>query len=365
MSAHAFRRPSRLLLCAVGLIAIITGAAAAEQLNESFRALCLAYFFHTSAEAKPAEQAIPVLTEALARDPKLTWAYFDRGVLHLELRNRSAAKADFEKAVELEPNLIYAHYNLACIHAIEGRRDAAFNELERALELGYRKFTKIIEDPDLRSLHGSTQLDSLLGKYKKNAAERRQTRWQEYQTADQARREAMLGEEAENPGPYAVAIAKQATYSSTSARVRAMALWHAIKSTESSFYLARGLYDANGYVRKVAAEALAARGNAAEPTALWALKDTEVGVDLYAIQILARVGSARAVDSLMPFLDDADWRIRSRAAIALAQMNAVKAVSRIEAARRKPPEDATAREMYEVDLREALKHLNKVRPGRR
>lgn len=362
---HSFGLSSRLLLYAATLIVLIAGTAAAEQLNESFRARCQAHLVYTSAESKPAEEAIPLISDALALDPTLTWAYFNRGVHLLRLGNRSAAQADFEKSLALDPSLIYAHYNLACIHTIEGRLDPAFEELERALAKGYRKFTHILEDPDLRKLHGSKRLDDLLARYKTNAAERRLTRWQEYQTADSDRREAILVGEAERPGPDAVAIARQATYSNTAARVRATALWHAINSTDSNLYLARGLYDANGYVRKAAAEALAAQGKAAEPTALWALKDTEAGVNLYAIQILARVGSARAVDSLIAYLDDADWRIRSRAAIALAQMKAVKATPRIETALRNFPEDSSARAMYEVDLREALEQLKKVRQGRR
>lgn len=91
MSVNELGVLSRLLMPAIGLLVVITGAAAAEQLNESFRRLCVAQFIYTSAEAKPAVQAIPLISEALALDPTLTWGYFNRGVYELQRRDRRSA----------------------------------------------------------------------------------------------------------------------------------------------------------------------------------------------------------------------------------------------------------------------------------
>ena len=53
-------------------------------------------------------------------------------------------------------------YNLACSRALVGHKREALAALKRALELGYRDFSHLLKDPDLKSLHPDPLFKSLL-----------------------------------------------------------------------------------------------------------------------------------------------------------------------------------------------------------
>jgi tetratricopeptide (TPR) repeat protein len=57
-----------------------------------------------------------------------------------------------QRLSQLEPRNPLAFYNLACSYSLTGRIDRAAFALEKALSLGYRDFTWLAKDPDLRTL---------------------------------------------------------------------------------------------------------------------------------------------------------------------------------------------------------------------
>ncbi len=97
--------------------------------------------------------------------------------------------------------------------------------------------------------------------------------------------------------------------------------------------LIAALKDAEWRVRKAAAEALGAIGDAraVEPL-IAALKDEEWDVRAAAAKALGAIGDARAVEPLIAALKDAEWRVRLAAAEALGKIKDPRAVEPLIAA---------------------------------
>lgn len=57
-----------------------------------------------------------------------------------------------EKLAQLEPDSPVVFYNLACSYSLTEEFERAVAALHRAIELGYRDFTWLAKDPDLKNL---------------------------------------------------------------------------------------------------------------------------------------------------------------------------------------------------------------------
>ena len=57
-----------------------------------------------------------------------------------------------ERLARLEPDNALVFYNLACSYSLTDQFDRAVTALEKALQLGYRDFSWLAKDPDLRKL---------------------------------------------------------------------------------------------------------------------------------------------------------------------------------------------------------------------
>lgn len=74
-------------------------------------------------------------TKALALDPTLEEAYFDRGEVRMQLKKYVDAIADFKKAIEIKPNDLEAHYQKAMCNYHYGYEEKAFKEFKSILEM--------------------------------------------------------------------------------------------------------------------------------------------------------------------------------------------------------------------------------------
>lgn len=64
-------------------------------------------------------------------------------------RFQDGLKVD-ERLARLEPRNALVYYNLACSYSLTSQFDLAAAALENAINLGYRDFTWLAKDPDLR-----------------------------------------------------------------------------------------------------------------------------------------------------------------------------------------------------------------------
>ena len=104
------------------------------------------------ASQRDLDTKINLLAGIVRRDPDYVDAlqllgdhYTQRGLF------KEGLKVD-ERLAELEPTSSLVFYNLACSYSLTDQFDRAVESLDRALDLGYRDFTWLARDPDLKKL---------------------------------------------------------------------------------------------------------------------------------------------------------------------------------------------------------------------
>lgn len=90
----------------------------------------------------------------------LAWCYFG-------LKDWDKSQALFEEIIRLEPNEGAAFYNYACFLALTGRPTDALQQLENAFTKGWKNWSHLERDGDLKSLRGLKEFNDLVVKYKK------------------------------------------------------------------------------------------------------------------------------------------------------------------------------------------------------
>ena len=69
-----------------------------------------------------------------------------------------------ERLAQLEPTSSLVFYNLACSYSLTDQFERAAEALDRALDLGYRDFTSLARDPDLKKLRKHPAFEDLKAK---------------------------------------------------------------------------------------------------------------------------------------------------------------------------------------------------------
>ena len=72
----------------------------------------------------------------LEQKPDLALAYFNRGVILVEMLDFTSALTAFNKAIELKPDFGEAYYNRGYVYFKLGNRQAGNADLSKAGELG-------------------------------------------------------------------------------------------------------------------------------------------------------------------------------------------------------------------------------------
>jgi len=97
-------------------------------------------------EQRDLDTRIEFMEGLVRRDPNyVDDHYTERG------RLQEGLKVD-ERLARLQPDDPLVFYNLACSYSLTDQFERATLALERALQLGYRDFTWLARDPDLKKL---------------------------------------------------------------------------------------------------------------------------------------------------------------------------------------------------------------------
>jgi tetratricopeptide (TPR) repeat protein len=83
-------------------------------------------------------QGAQIHDKAIQRDPKLVVAYFIRGLVHFNLRDREKALADLIKAIQLDPTCAQAYHYRGLVYVRVGKKPDAKADFKKAFEF-YRK----------------------------------------------------------------------------------------------------------------------------------------------------------------------------------------------------------------------------------
>ena len=118
----------------------------------------------TRATQRDLDTKINFLAGIVRRDPNYVDAlqllgdhYTQRGLF------QEGLKVD-ERLAELEPTSSLVFYNLACSYSLTAQFERAVQALDRALDLGYRDFTWLARDPDLKKLRQHPAYEELKAK---------------------------------------------------------------------------------------------------------------------------------------------------------------------------------------------------------
>lgn len=106
-------------------------------------------------------KALRLYTRALALQPDLAIALYDRGELRLVSGDAAGARADFEAAAAARPDHWAVHFRLAHLAGMDGDPDALETHLVEALRHGF-DFRTILQDPDWKAWATHPQLGQVL-----------------------------------------------------------------------------------------------------------------------------------------------------------------------------------------------------------
>ena len=106
-----------------------------KHLNGTYRAYAFGDLAFSEYSNGGCDDAVRDYTEALKLDPKLAWAYENRGLLHYESSETDAALQDFAEAIRLDPNSYHAHFSQGQIEIERKDLDAALEDFSEAARI--------------------------------------------------------------------------------------------------------------------------------------------------------------------------------------------------------------------------------------
>ncbi len=81
------------------------------------------------------DKAFEVYRDIVARNPDYSNAYFDMGMIYLELDSLKQARNNFDIAIKTDPLFVRAFYYRGMIEEAEGNFEAAFNDFNKAAKM--------------------------------------------------------------------------------------------------------------------------------------------------------------------------------------------------------------------------------------
>jgi tetratricopeptide (TPR) repeat protein len=81
------------------------------------------------------KEALPLLDTALTLDPHFDLAHYDRGLVHLQLGNNAAARADMDAAILIAHDRPHVFFQRALVRKRDGDLSGARDDYDRAIEL--------------------------------------------------------------------------------------------------------------------------------------------------------------------------------------------------------------------------------------
>ncbi len=115
-----------------------------------------------------AAESIALFDQVIAKDPKMLYVFFERGLAQHQLGKFDLAIADYLKDNELNPN--HSSYNLACAYSISGKKLEAVKYLKLAQASIYNQTAKWLnEDTDLENIRKDPEFIKLADESKESA----------------------------------------------------------------------------------------------------------------------------------------------------------------------------------------------------
>ena len=115
----------------------------------------------TNAEQRDLDTKIQFVEGLVRRDPDYVDALQLLGDHYTQRGRFTEGLHVDERLAQLEPANPLVFYNLACSYSLTDEFDRAFRALNQAIELGYRDFTWLTKDPDMKKLRAQPAFQEL------------------------------------------------------------------------------------------------------------------------------------------------------------------------------------------------------------
>ncbi len=103
------------------------------------------------------KKAVQDYKKALGHDAQFTEAQINLSTAYLKKGNLDGAFSLLKTLESREPGNPFVHYNLACYYSLVRKIPASFSALKQAISLGFKRFSEIQEDPDLKNLREDSE----------------------------------------------------------------------------------------------------------------------------------------------------------------------------------------------------------------
>lgn len=113
-------------------------------------------------EQKRFPEAREASISAIALNPSNPDGYVKLGLVFQGMNVLDSAAIQYRRALRINPEYTDAHYNLACVQARNGQPAAALESLRAAIKYGFNQPLHIMEDEDLKPLHGIAAFADLM-----------------------------------------------------------------------------------------------------------------------------------------------------------------------------------------------------------
>lgn len=121
----------------------------------------------TSAEKRDLDTKIEFIEGLIRRDPNYVDALQLLGDHYTQRGRYEEGLHIDERLARLQPENPLVFYNLACSYSLTEEIDRALFALDHAIKLGYRDFTWLSKDPDLKKLRSNPAFAELRAKIRR------------------------------------------------------------------------------------------------------------------------------------------------------------------------------------------------------
>lgn len=84
------------------------------------------------------DDAIELFTQAIAHNPRLVFAYYNRANAYLLRKDPQRAADDYSDAIQLSPDFALAYMNRGIVHSMQNELEDALTDFNKAVELAPR-----------------------------------------------------------------------------------------------------------------------------------------------------------------------------------------------------------------------------------
>ena len=121
-------------------------------------------------QAGKTDLALPPLLKAVSQDPANAEAWNNLATARLQKRDFPQADAAATKALALDPSLVAAYYNKACLASLQKRSGEAASWLAKAVDKGFDKWQLLALDPDMANARQNPAVQRLIEAHSNPAA---------------------------------------------------------------------------------------------------------------------------------------------------------------------------------------------------